>query len=174
MPNAPLFYVNLSPERQHGGTEMVNIVPCRLGPNGEMDPKILFYDLAVGDMDVDVLHLTTNAGMNNCIPPDEGGDTKSAPYTWCPPALQVVLHPSGSWGQGEGVDYPRLADMRMQYNTMTFRQTAKSALDFFDRRRKRCRNVIAARGAASTSQPVNERMMNFRIRGTSGHRTFSD
>jgi hypothetical protein len=54
---APQPHVGLAPERQNGGTKVVNVVPCRSWRQRKMHPEILILDFALDDVDIDVFHL---------------------------------------------------------------------------------------------------------------------
>lgn len=65
MPFAPHLHVGLAPERENGGTEVVNVVPrCSRG-NGKMHPEIFLLDFALYDVDIDVFDLAAKPGVDH-------------------------------------------------------------------------------------------------------------
>lgn len=156
--------IGLVPERQNGGAEVVNIVPCHLRRNRKMHPEILLYDRAIDDVNIDVFHLPAKPGVDHRVPTHQGGDSTTTPNARRPPTLVALLNPRSCWGEGERVDHPRLTNMGMQYDAVAFGQTVESPFDFVDWRCQRGRDLMPGWRKACPAQSVDESMMDFRIK----------
>jgi len=97
MSATPGLDISRLPEGQNSGAKMLDVVPGGARWNGEMHPEIFVHHLTIDDMDIDVLRLPANPGVNYHIPAYEGGDSKSTPDTRRPPTLLAVLDPRRRW-----------------------------------------------------------------------------
>ena len=110
---APPLDIGRLPEGQNGGAKMVDVVPGGARWHSEMHPETFVHNLAIDDIDIDVLHLPANPGVDHRIPACESGDSESAPNTRRPPTLLALLYPRRCWRKGERMNHPGLTNMRM-------------------------------------------------------------
>src|SRR5271163_2462185 len=166
---APRLYIGRLPEGQDSGAKMVDVVPGGARWNGEMHPKIFLHHLIIDNIDVDVLPLPANPGVDHRIPTCESDDSKSTPNTRRPPTLLALLDPGRRWRQGVWMKHPGLTHMRMQNNTVTCRQTAQSLFNVVDWPRQCHGHLMTGGRTTCAPQRVDERMMNFGVKGNRLH-----
>jgi len=110
---APRLDIGRLPEGQNGGAKMVNVVPRGARWHGEMHPETFLHNLVIDDIDIDVLHLPANPGVDHRVPAYESGDSESTPNAGRPPTLLALLDPRRRWRKGERMNDPGLTNVRM-------------------------------------------------------------
>ena len=102
-------------EGEDHGAVLVDIVPGSRGWDSEVhDEVIVTFDVAVDDGDRQGLGLGGAAGVDLDFAAGECCDSERAPHARRPPTALGAGDPVQGRGDGEGMDNPRFADVRME------------------------------------------------------------
>src|SRR5262249_923408 len=104
---------------KHHRAVLMYVLPCLGWRDGKVDPKVVVSRrLSVQDRNDKRLSFSAKPGMDLCFALNQNADAEGAPDTMRPPASLSALNPICCWYYRERMDDPRLADMRMQYDSM--------------------------------------------------------
>jgi hypothetical protein len=142
---------------------LMNVLPGACRGDREMYAHFLEADwLTLNDLDDQWLNFGSDPGMNPSFAAHQGGDAEGTPNTRSPPARTGTLNPVRSWSRRKRVNDPWFAYVRVQNNSVDFRQLRKELLNLGNRHVEAPREFGSVRAAAGINETLNQFVMDKR------------